>query len=529
MMEGGDAGATLGSIVSSNARRFPDVVAYRDGERQISHLALYERAVRLASAMAKAGLRRQDRVVLLGQNSIEFGEVLAAAQLSGIVVATLNWRWSVQEMRGALGSVSPALVFCDGQYEDLVFGDGSCCPAPVVSFGEPTIRGIQNYEAFIARGGLQLPFTSRPDDLAYLLFTSGTTGGPKCCMIGHREYFGLVQTANHEMRTGSDDRVLINMPLCHIGALAIAAAVHIRGGGVVLQRQFDPAAAVRLISAESISVLHLAPVMLRTLLDTAPRGAAFEEVRTVVYSAAPIAVPLLLRALEALPSADFVNMYGQSEGFATALPPELHDLAHPELLESVGFPCLGTEVRVVDDAGGQLPVGIAGEIAIRSKSLFRGYWNDHAATSRALRDGWYYTGDVGRLDERGLLYLVDRKKDVIISGGENVYSPEVENAVNAIDGVGECAVVGVPDEQWGEVVCAVVVARGTALVDLPTLQEATSKTLARYKIPRKLLVVDELPRMVAGKVDKKRLRADLARRLGTGAQGPTAADGDHPT
>jgi acyl-CoA synthetase (AMP-forming)/AMP-acid ligase II len=331
---------------------------------------------------------------------------------------------------------------------------------------------------------------------------------------------------NNEIRCGSADRGLINMPMFHVGALAIVGGLHARGGTVVLQQQFDAADAVRLIADERITVLHLAPVMLRALLDQVVTGSVVESVRTVVYSAAPMTATTLQRALSVIPRAGFLNLYGQTEVIVSGLPRELHVLDDPdaaERLSSVGFPFPGTRVRVVDEDGRVVPAGQAGEIVVRSGSMFRGYWQDPAATHATLRDGWCRTGDIGRLDGRGLLYLVDRKKDVIISGGENVYSPEVEDAISALDEVAACAIVGVPDDKWGEAVCAVVVPCSGASPTLETVQEGVRQRLARYKVPRRLVLVAQLPVLASGKVDKKRLRADL--KADAGAAAAQAAQG----
>jgi acyl-CoA synthetase (AMP-forming)/AMP-acid ligase II len=214
-----------------------------------------------------------------------------------------------------------------------------------------------------------------------------------------------------------------------------------------------------------------------------------------------------------MPEAGFLNLYGQTEAIVSGLPRELHGLDGPDAnaaLRSVGFPFPGVQVRIVGADGRDVPVGDPGEIVVRSDSYFRGYWDDQAATLTTLRDGWCHTGDIGRLDDRGLLYLVDRKKDVIISGGENVYSPEVEDAVSGLDDVAACAVVGTPDERWGEAICAVVVPRNGATLALNEVQDFVRRRLAGYKIPRRLVIVDELPVLASGKVDKKRLRAELA-------------------
>jgi acyl-CoA synthetase (AMP-forming)/AMP-acid ligase II len=506
---------TLGDIVTDNARRYPDTAAYRLGERSITHSELCDRAVQLASAMASTGVGRQDRVAILGRNSVEFGEVMAATQLSGIILATINFRLTEPEVLDALRRVRPSIVFCAVEFAPMLTAISVMLPsaATVVCFGGPVPAGMVDYEAFVPTGSRgELPFAAEPDDIACLLFTSGTTGAAKCAIIGQRELWRIAFTMNAEMRSGSADRALINMPMFHVGAMAIIGGVHARGGTVVLQQQFDPQAAIGLIARERITVLHLAPVMLRTLLDEAGVSHDLSTVRIVVYSAAPITLDGLHRALAALPGVRLLNLYGQTEAIVSGLPSELHTTDSPDAgqtLRSVGFPFPGVDVRIVDEEGRDAASGTPGEIVVRSDSLFRGYWEDPVATALTLRDGWCHTGDIGRIDGRGLLYLVDRKKDVIITGGENVYSPEVEDAVTMLAEVEACAVVGVPDHHWGEVVCAVVVPRAGATVTLDSVREPLRGKLAGYKMPRRLHVVAELPLLASGKVDKKRLRTDI--------------------
>jgi acyl-CoA synthetase (AMP-forming)/AMP-acid ligase II len=515
-MAGDDPDMTLGDVVTDNAVRFPDVPAYRLGSRMVTHALLRDRGVRLVSAMAAAGVRRQDRIAVLSRNSVEFGEVMAATHLSGIIMATVNFRLSPGEMLDVLQRVSPSIVFCSDEFASVITELAPQLPAPLlVSIGGSGSSGMVDFEGFVARGdGGQLPFAARPDDIACLQFTSGTTGPSKCCILGQRELRRVAFTMNVEMRSGSSDRGLINMPMCHVGAMAIIGGLHARGGSVVLQQQFDAAEAVRLIPDERITLVHLAPVMLRALLDEVTDARALENLRTVIYAAAPMTVSTLKRALSLLPRAGFVNLYGQTEAIVSGLPREMHDIDGPDAddaLHSVGFPFPGVRVRIVGDDDRDVPVGEAGEIVVRSDSLFRGYWDDPAATLATMRDGWCHTGDIGRFDHRGLLYLVDRKKDIIITGGENVYSPEVEEILSGLDGVAACAVVGAPDEKWGEAVCAVVVPTAGASLTLEAVQVVVRSSLAGYKVPRRLVVVAELPVLASGKVDKKRLRADLQR------------------
>lgn len=502
---------TLGRLVADNAQRFPDRPAYRSGSTTLTHGHLHRRAVQLASAMAAAGVGHQDRVAVVGRNTVEFGILLAATQLSGIILAPMNVRLSETELLDALRRVAPAIVFYDDDFAALADRVSEELPTRphAVTLGRLQQPGLVTLDEFTANSNESLPFVATPDDIAYLLFTSGTTGAAKCAVIGHHEWWRVGMTVNAELRTGSDDLALINMPMFHMGALAIVLALHARGGGVVLQQQFDAAHALKLLHAEPVTVLHLAPVLLQWLVDALGANRTLDHVRTVVYSAAPMTSAILAQATSALPRSGFLNLYGQTEVIVSGLPRELHT-RNSDVLGSVGFPFPGVEVRVVNDAGTVVPTGQAGEIVVRSDSAFRGYWDDIEATQATLRNGWCHTGDIGRFDERGLLYLVDRKKDMVITGGENVFSPEVEDVISMIDDVIACAVVGVPDRRWGEMVCAVVVLRPGATLGLEAVQQHARRTLAGFKVPRKLVIAAELPVLASGKVDKKQLRKRLA-------------------
>ncbi|KJE22513.1 acyl-CoA synthetase (AMP-forming)/AMP-acid ligase II [Frankia torreyi] len=524
----------LADILHRNAERFGDVPAYLYEGRSVTHRELLRRATAIAAALARAGLRRQDRVALLGRNSIAFGEVLAAGQLSGLVIATVNFRLAAPEIARILTDAKPRAIFVDAEFLPIVAAlRAELGLELVVRLDDPAagsaggeVVGLAEFRDAALDDAL--PFAARPDDIACLIYTSGTTGRPKGCIMGQREMFRVGQTMNVEMRTGSDDRILLVMPLFHIGAMAMAFGLHARGGTAVLHRQFEPAALLATVPADGITVLHLAPSMLQAVLteagagpgvaDPAPVG-ALRGVRSIVYSAAPITAPTLAAALAAMPDTGFLNLYGQTEVITSGLPRELHRGSGPDRdrrLTSVGFPYPDTEIRILDDDGVECPPGVPGEIVVASPAMFRGYWNDSATTGVTLADGWCHTGDVGVFDEEGLLHLVDRKKDVIISGGENIYSLEVEDAVLTHPAVVQCAVVGVPDERWGEAVCAVVVlapgAESGAGAELISgeLREHVATRIARYKSPRYAVIVDELPVLPTGKIDKKALRARLA-------------------
>jgi acyl-CoA synthetase (AMP-forming)/AMP-acid ligase II len=508
----------LGDTLVRNATWFADTPAYVADGRVLTHARLLARAARLASALAAAGVRRQDRVSVLGRNSIEFGEVLAAGQLSGIIIATVNFRLAGPEIASIVADAGPRVLIADAEYLPLIASHRTRFPSVelVVGIGAPSGGEVVGYEEFIAAAPSDdPPYLARPEDVALLVYTSGTTGRPKGCILGQRETRRAAETMNVEMRAGSEDRVLLVMPLFHIGAMFIGLGAHFRGGTSVLHRQFDPAAALDAIAAERVTVLHLAPTMLQALVDAAAgRPDALAGVETVVYSAAPITGPTLTAAMRAMPAAGFLNLYGQTEVVSTGLPREFHVAAGDERsrrrLRSVGMPFPGNEVRIIREDGSECPPGEAGEVCVRSVAMFRGYWNDSAATAEVLRDGWCHTGDIGTLDSDRLLYLVDRKKDVIISGGENIYSLEVEECLLAHPSVGAVAVIGVPDDKWGEAVSAVIVPASGAVVVPADLTEHVRSRLARYKAPRHVFVTDQLPVLATGKVDKKLLRARYA-------------------
>ncbi|WP_024795229.1 AMP-binding protein [Tomitella biformata] len=510
-------GSTLGAMISDNASRFGDVPAYLLGQHGVTHAELRRRGSALAAALARAGLRRQDRVAVLSKNSVQFGEVLAAAHLSGLIAATVNFRLAPDEMIAILQDSEPRALFLQDEYLSLVPDLRARVPGidlivrlPPGSTAAPGGQVLDYEELVESAAGAGLPFQATADDIACLIYTSGTTGSPKGCVLGQRELRQVAATMSNEMRTGSRDRVLLTMPMFHIGAMAIAMGAHERGGTAVLRAQFDPADVLRAVQRERIDVLHLAPTMLHSLVGAASGSpAGLSSVRTVVYSAAPMPIATLKRALAVMPDAGFLNLYGQTEVITSGLPREFHDLAEPaneRRLSTVGFPFPGTEVRIVDEQGRPLPAGGQGEIAVRSASMFRGYWNRSAATVDTIRDGWCHTGDIGLVDDEGLLRLLDRKKDLIITGGENVASLEVEEAVSAHPAVAECAVIGVPDEKWGEAVCATVVLVPNATLTLAAIGRHLETRLARFKTPRRLVIVEELPKLPTGKIDKKLLR-----------------------
>jgi acyl-CoA synthetase (AMP-forming)/AMP-acid ligase II len=427
----------------------------------------------------------------------------------------VNYRLAAPEMAYIINDSSPRVLFFEAQYLPVIEQLRAQLPSveTYVCMGGSATWAC-SYDDFMAQGDpVGCSYRAQEDDIACLIYTSGTTGKPKGCILGQREMRAMAQCMSVETRSGPGDRILLVMPLFHIGATAMQLGIHFRGGAVVLHRQFDPEQLLKAVHHDGITILHLAPTLVQMALDhPAVATTDFSSVQTLVYSAAAMPLPLLKRAMDKLGNI-FVNLYGQTEVFSSGLLREQHrpngSEREKQWLTSVGQPFPNTLVRIVDDQGNICPSGTPGEIVVKSVAMARGYWNNHAATLDTFRDGWCHTGDVGVFDADGMLYLVDRKKDVIISGGENIYSREVEDAVLTHPAVSECAVIGMPDAKWGETVCAVVVFRPGQQASAEAIIDHTKTLIASYKKPKQVRVVAAIPKMPTGKIDKKALRVQV--------------------
>lgn len=495
-----------------NAKWHCDHPAYVQDTRQITHGELLTKAKQLGSALYNIGVRNQDRVGILSMNSIEYGEVIAATQWAGFILATVNFRLSAAEMRWIINDGAPKVLIFEAQYLaliDAIRGELNTVETFICIDGEAD--WAINYNDFIASGQPEgPPCRAREEDIFCLIYTSGTTGRPKGCIWGHREMRQLMQVDAWLCDMQQADRTLIVMPMFHLGGLVIGGSQHVRGGTCYLYRQFDPAEVVLAIQQQQLSILLLAPTMMQMVLDQpAIADADLSSVRTTIYSAAPMPSTVLREAIAVFDGCGFVNLFGQTEICMFCLSSEQHrpngTAQERKQLTSVGQPYPNLQVRIIDDDGHDCPDGVAGEIVARSGAMFRGYWNNSAATVETLRDGWVHSGDMGRIEE-GFLYLVDRKKDMIISGGENIYSREVEEAVIQHPAVSECAVIGQPDPKWGENVCAIITVKNQATVSEQDIIDHCKTLIASYKKPKRVIISDELPKLVTGKINKVALR-----------------------
>ncbi len=501
-------------MIRTWARKTPDAPMLTEGGVTLTWAEVYRRAKRVSRALAGEGVSAGDRVAFVDRNCIEYFEVFFGCALLGAVSVAVNWRLAPAEMAAIIEDARAPVVLFGSDYAAAVkeLSPSVTCVRKWIPLGE-----FDRWRD--GAGPAEVPdpgFEPGPDDVVTQLYTSGTTGLPKGAMISGRNISCILTQADQVFRIGSDTVSLVAMPLFHIGGTGWALCGMSRGGHSVILRDMDPAAALRLIEEHRVTEAFVVPAVLMFLLATPELATAdVSSLRTIFYGASPISEDVLVRSMQAL-GCDFAQVYGLTEttGAITSLMPSDHDPDGPRarLLRSAGRPFDHIEVRIVDAASGEaLPVGEVGEVWTRSDQNMLGYWGRPEETAAILSDdGWFRTGDAGWMDADGYLFLHDRIKDMIVSGGENIYPAEVENALLAHPAVADAAVIGVPDDRWGETVKAIVVRSPAASEDDEGLAldiiAATRSRLAHYKCPTSVDFVEALPRNPSGKVLKRELR-----------------------
>ncbi len=489
----------------------PDEIMTIFGERRRTFREVAGRVARLAGALREAGVRDGDRVAMLSLNSDRYSEYLLAVPWANAVLNPVNVRWNVAEIAYSLRDSDSRVLLIDDTFAPMLPALREAFPplATVIHAGDgPAPDGALGYEDLIATAGPVQDARRGGSELAGVFYTGGTTGFPRGVMLSHANLgVSWLGTAASGYPARPDSRTLHAAPMFHLADMASWGLTLLAGGGHVIVPSFEPRTVLATIAEHRVTDGLLVPTMIQLLVDH-PEVSDFDltSLRAVLYGASPMTQAVLERAMKALPGASFTQAYGMTElsPVATLLSPADH--AAGDVLRSAGRAAPHAEVRVVDPAGAQVPAGTVGEIIVRGGHVMLGYLNKPQETEAALRDGWMHTGDGGYLDERGYLYVVDRLKDMIISGGENVYSAEVENAIAAHPAVAQCAVIGVPDPDWGERVHAVIVVRQDATVTLDGLRDHVRARIAGYKAPRSLEIVDALPVSGAGKILKRELR-----------------------
>ncbi|KAA0107959.1 long-chain fatty acid--CoA ligase [Mycolicibacterium sp. P1-5] len=506
------AGMYVTQGLHRSVRATPGATMTICGDRVRTFAETADRVSRLAGAFRSLGVGEGDRVGMLSLNSDRYHEYLLATLWAGAVVNPINIRWSAAEIAYSLRDSATQVLLIDDTFLPLLpeLRSESSSLAAVIHCGDgPAPERTLGFEELV-RTGDPIPDAHRSgSDLAGVFYTGGTSGHPKGVMLTHEN---LMTSTMGALASGlfltSAGPLLHAAPMFHLADLAIWLAQVCRGGRHVFVPAFRPDWVLDAVQEHRITDLLLVPTMVQMLVDH-PSLTDYDtsSLQAVLYGGSPISAALLERAAVRLPTASFVQAYGMTEvsPIATLLSP--HDHHDPVLRRSGGVPAPHSEVRIVGDADAELPRGEVGEIAVRGGHVMAGYWGKPEETAAALRGGWMHTGDAGYMDERGYVFVVDRIKDMVVSGGENVYSVEVENALARHPAVATCAVIGVPDERWGERVHAVVVFATEQHASDEELREFCKTLIGGYKIPRTFEVVDALPVSAAGKVLKRELRA----------------------
>lgn len=499
----------IADIPREQARRLPNRVALRFEGRDFTFEDIDARSNRAAQALIAQGLKPGDRLAWIARNLATFWDALFACAKTGIVMTPINWRLAPVEIAAILGDARPKLLVGEPMFIEPLVASGARLPKTYAleSGGEDCFDRLVD-----AHVDSRPQFSPRQEDVVVQLYTSGTTGLPKGVVLPNRCYHASgeagmkaeVMTPRYE-----NEAALHALPHFHIAGVNFGLMGMTRAMPVIQHRQFDPAALVREAQLGTPLNSFFVPVMILMMLEAAKAAqkplAIFSGVS---YGAAPMPEALLDAAMAAMPNAQFTQFYGMTEttGSATYLPHADHAHGNKQRV-SAGKPWPGNQLRICDpETRADLPQGELGEIVVKTAAVMDAYWGNPDATGSAVRDGWYWTGDAGRLDANGYLFVLDRVKDMIISGGENIYPAEIENVLAAHPAVLEAAIVGKPDQKWGETVMAFIVKRPGQALSSAEVTEFLKPRIASFKLPREFVFLDALPRNPSGKILKTALR-----------------------
>jgi len=520
---------TVAGILRANAQDRPDETMLVEGSDRFTWAEHLARASRVGHALKAEGLRIGSRVTFLDRNGIAYFETLFGGAMTGVVNVAVNWRLAPPEMAAVIDDARSEVLVVHADYaECLAAMDSdllSVCRVVVIGDVGLLPAGFQKravaYEDWIADQPDADPgHVPQPDEVSLQLYTSGTTGLPKGVMLSNRNLSCAAGAADESFRIDETVVSLVAMPLFHIGGTGWALCGMSRGGTSVILRDVDPVRLLELVETERISHSFVVPAVLMFLLATPQiQTADLSSLREIFYGASPIGEDVLVSCMKVF-GCNFTQLYGMTEttGAICALVSEDHDPDGPRrhLLRSAGKPLTGVGLRIVDpDTGTDVPTGFVGELWTRSPYTMLGYWQRPEETEATIdSDGWLRTGDAAYMDDDGYLFLHDRIKDMVVSGGENVYPAEVENALLSHAAVADAAVIGVPDERWGEAVKAIVVRRPVPEIEEPLADDVLAAQiiehcrtrLAHYKCPKTIDFATALPRNPSGKILKRELR-----------------------
>jgi len=489
------------------ARQCPDETALIQGKQHTSYQELDVRARRVCSALNALGLKAASRIIILSGNRPEFFEIWQGASMAGHVLTPVNARLAAPEIEFILNDSQAPVLIVDKSSQALVqeIAGKLTSVQQIVSLDAHT--EWPSYQHWRDTHSADEPLIAlAPDDTVVQMYTSGTTGFPKGVELAHGAFLACVRSMMGEIAWPRGEVSLVTAPLFHTAGCAYAHCALQSGGSIVLLEQLSPETVLTAIDADKVSQALLVPVLIRMVLDSAAcADTDFSNLRRILYGASPIPVSTLQQALEVF-ACDFEQGYGMTEtvGPVAMLRPRDHDGGHK--MQSCGKAVPGTDIQVVESSGKECATGEVGEIMVSGLQLMKAYWNQPDATREVICDGWLHTGDAGFYDADGYLYIHDRLKDMIVSGGENVYPAEVESVLAGCDGVEDVAVIGVPDERWGESVKALVVREPGSNIGAGDIAAYTRKRIAAFKCPKSIDFIDSIPRNPSGKILKKILR-----------------------
>jgi acyl-CoA synthetase (AMP-forming)/AMP-acid ligase II len=507
----------LGDAVEFGARKYGDraAVVFEDGTTTFA--GLRDRVNQLGNGLLQIAAQG-DRVAILSENRPQFLEAYAGVPMAGMALTFLNYRLNPKELAHIVDDAEASVLLVETKYLAQMLDVREQMPTlrTVVTFGDELDGADTTYEELLAGMPATRPAVDISErDLAWLIYTSGTTGNPKGAMLTHRSLLRSLFSWMTSSTPSSGGVSFMPFPLCHVAGVGMPGH-WLQGNTLILRTSYDPLDFMQQVERYRITSTPMAPTMLNMLLQHPEIDQHdLSSITGIAYGGSSMPVEVLKRAMARFPGVDFIQGFGMTELSGNVLffdgPSHVRAInERPEMLAAAGRPMALSSIRVVDDEMRDVAVGEIGEIVVRGDQVMQGYWRNPAATEEAFAGGWFHTGDLARFDEERFHYIVDRKKDMIITGGENVYSRQVEDVIYGVPGVVEVAVIGLPDEHWGENVCAVVVLEPGATASAGAIIQVCRDNLAGYKKPKRVEFVDALPKNASGKVLKRELRAQFS-------------------
>lgn len=508
---------TVGEMLRRNASKFPTKLAIVTEDLSLDFKAVNNRVNGLANTLLKKGLKKGDRIGALVHNCHQFIEIYFAAAKTGGIFCPYNNHLRQWELKDIIDYSTPKFLFLDNDFGEMISSLKSDLTSveSYVALQKPDRPFMEDYEEMMAQGNTEEPGVKiLEDDVQSIIFTAGTTGKPKGAMRTHRHLLSDATASAIDLKVGYDERVLITFPMYHVACEDNIVRHSFLPNTIYIKKEggFNPAEVLEYIAKERISRCQFVPTMIHSLIQVPDVGKFdLSSLKLILYAGSSMPVELLKQALAIFPCG-FAQLYGQTESgpFTTVLKPEDHVLDGTDMsvarLASSGKPALNYEIRIVDETDNDVPIGEVGELIGRSEAMMIGYWQMPEETEKKLKNGWLHTGDLARFDDEGYVYIVERKNDMIISGGVNVYPREIEEVLYRHPAVSEASVIGLPDEHWGEVVKAVIVLKGGAKATEDEIKDFCGKNLAGFKKPKSVDFWKELPKSPQGKILKKEIR-----------------------